>query len=106
MVCVPDGRLNVTAGKVHAPDGVHFVDGQSESLRRRYLAPSTGQSSALAVRVISSANNESPNSSLEDLKGRLFGIGPQKESVNLVSQYELCSKAEFRIRPATVGTVS
>jgi hypothetical protein len=76
-----------------------------ERTQERLLAPTTGTSYALAVRLVASKYKESPEQDIADLQGRIFGRGARAESVNLSDQYELCSKGRFRIQPSVNGQV-
>ena len=67
---------------------------------KRILAPTSGTSLALSVRVVSSRDGSQPIADMDDLQGRIFGEGPRPEKVNLSSQFEGCSQGNLKIVPA------
>jgi hypothetical protein len=101
-ICVVDGVVDTSSNRI-INSGTISVAGERN--QKRYLASTTGESFALAVRVKSSNNKEEPLPDLLDLQGRIFGKGEKRESTNIASQYELCSKGKFRIRQTTTGEV-
>jgi hypothetical protein len=102
MVCVVDGVVDTSSNQIINSGTISVARDQTQ---KRSLASTSGESFALAVRVKSSNTNEEPLPDLLDLQGRIFGKGEKRESTNIASQYELCSKGKFRIRPATTGEV-
>ena len=98
--CIPGGVVDIDANRITTtrPDMIVI------SNNRRSLASSTGTSYALVVRVTASNFNLAPGATVADLQGRVFGLGPNAESVNL-DQFELCSKSNFRILPTSSGQV-
>jgi hypothetical protein len=113
-VCIPGGvaetnpnRIVVSSSSSNGDDAVIVLARSSMAPKRqRLLAQTTGTSYALAVRVKSSKYSEEPGPDLVDLQGRIFGLGARRESVNIATQFELCSKGKFRIQPTTTGQVS
>ena len=64
-------------------------------------APKTGNNSLLAVRVTSSTYNEQPQTDIDKIKGRVFGVGPKKETHTVMTQFEACSFGKQNLYPAT-----
>jgi hypothetical protein len=112
-VCIPGGvaktnpnRIVVSSSSSNGDAVIVHTRGSMGPKKQRLLAQTTGTSYALAIRVKSSKYSEEPGPDLVDLQGRIFGLGARRESVNIATQFELCSKGKFRIQPTTTGQVS
>jgi hypothetical protein len=91
----------VTKHSVHVPANADITVHADTSPHRR-LAPKRGTPRALSIRVIANGN-VGPRESEDELKGRVFGIGPDAQVNTAFTQYKKCSFGAQDIQPATEG---
>jgi hypothetical protein len=91
----------VTKHSVYVPANAD-VTVHAETSPRRRLAPKNGKPRALSVRVIANGN-AGPRESEDEIKGRVFGVGPDAQDNTVFTQYKKCSFGAQDIQPATEG---
>ena len=97
FVSVANGVVDKENATIHISDNSR-VSISSSAPHRRRLAPSTGVSTVLVLRV--TYRGMAPNLSAQKLAGRIFGLGTASISVNLASQLDACSFGKLQFVPA------
>jgi hypothetical protein len=96
VVASPDLFLTPESGVVPYDRG---NDEEGSGRRQRHLAPRSGTSQVLVVRV--TYRGTAPTLTASQLAGRVFGIGPDAEPNNLASQTAACSFGKLALEPGT-----
>jgi hypothetical protein len=91
----------VTKQSVHVPENADITVNAENSPRRR-LAPKSGTTKALTVRITANGTAQ-PQETKSELQGRVFGVGPDAEAGTVFTQYKKCSFGAQDIQPATAG---
>lgn len=84
------------------PTKVTKITLHSKSSPHRRLAPVAGQLTALVVRVVTA--NQEPVETVEELEGRVFGVGPFKETNTVLTQLNKCSFGALRLQAPVDNT--
>ena len=95
-LCIPGGRA-LRFPNSTLPDQIVFPRGSEIRLIHNYLG--LGNRSILVVRI--SGTTESPEESVEQLAGAVFGLGSQALENSMRAQYRRCSFSRIDFTPAS-----